>query len=71
MKDRTTLTKSLHTVTVVSRLAMHLMKDAPSMTDTEACRAALEILGYECDWTRTDDTFAACVAKLKTIKAAK
>jgi len=68
MKNRTTLTKSLHTITVVSRLAQHI---GAGLTDTEACRYALRVLGWsdEDNWTRNDETFAACVAKLKQLRA--
>lgn len=77
MKDRTTLTKSLHTITVVSKLADYLMSQTRG-TDTlrsdqytEACREALRVLGWtdESNWTRNDPTFAACVAKLKQIRS--
>lgn len=74
MKNRDSLTKSLHTVTVVSRLALHLLNSGfiPSgESDTDACREALALLGWTDteNWTRNDETFAACVAKLKAMRA--
>lgn len=69
MKNRTSLTKSLHTITVVTRVALHCCADIRSETD--ACREALRILGWtdEDNWTRNDETFAACVTKLKALRA--
>lgn len=74
MKDRKSLTKSLHTITVVTRVALHLLasKTADYRTsDTDLCRDALRVLGWtdEDNWTRNDPTFAACVAKLKQLRS--
>ncbi len=40
------LAKSLHTVTVVTRVALHLTDADPSLSSIKAVDAALEILGY-------------------------
>ena len=40
------LAKSLHTVTVVTRVALHLTDMDPTMLSVMAVDAALEILGY-------------------------
>lgn len=63
--ERTTLTKSLHTVTVVSRVA-----DRTGLLSHEAAvRQALKDLGMPSDWPATDKTFAACVAALAKLRS--
>lgn len=69
MKERSTLTKSLHTVTVVSRIANQLMADGKADFATDACKVALRMLGVEDNWTEADTTFAACVEKVKRLRA--
>lgn len=70
MRDRDTLTKSLHTVTAVARLARYLQRqpNASRLTDTEACRHALDILGQPFGWSKEDETFSNCVAKCKALR---
>lgn len=58
---RTSLTKSLHTVTVVSRIAASIERLNPEMDIEVAVRDALETIGQPNDWPRGDVTFAACV----------
>lgn len=68
MKERETLTKSLHTVTVISRVAKSIADSSvTSISPTDACRAALRMLGMDDSWTRNDPTFAACVSKAKEL----
>lgn len=85
MNNRHTLTKSLHTVTAVSRLADNLMSvgtirhtaDDGSIGATlarandriAAVRLALDILGQPSAWNAQDPTFAACVAALAKLRA--
>lgn len=71
MRDRNSLTKSLHTVTVVSRVARHLQEQDSSLSDLAACRAALELVGQASDWSATDETLAVCVAKVKALRGAR
>lgn len=66
MKDRKSLTKSLHTVTVVSRVALHFMRHKQSAD--EAARGALLILGMPDDWPKSDETFVSCVAKIEALR---
>lgn len=71
MTTRTTLTKSLHTVSVVTRvaLALPLRTTLASLldpaqnhaNDVAAVRNALDVLGMQSDWPETDETFAKCV----------
>lgn len=73
MKNRDALTKSLHTVTVVSRVALFLEQSGkPSFahsTDLDLCRSALEIVGQPNGYsTRVDETLQACVDKLKYLR---
>lgn len=65
MKDRNSLTKSLHTVSVVTRVALHLQSTDSGLGDVGAVRAALALLGMRADWPQSDEVFAACVAKVK------
>ncbi len=59
------LTKSLHTVTAVVRVAMHLNERALTDTDIEELvSAALRVLGHT-GWTKYDPTVAKCIAALK------
>ena len=47
MKDRTTLTKSLHTITVVTQVAMYLYRTgATSPNAAMLTNKALTVLGY-------------------------
>lgn len=75
--NRTTLTKSLHTVTAVSRVALHwaLANNVTcpmSPADADRCvRAALDLLGQPRDWPESDSTFAACVAKVRAMRGGK
>lgn len=66
-KERTTLTKSLHTVTAVSRVALMLaaLDKHSGLTAADYTRQALEVLGQPNDWPATDATFAACVAAVE------
>ena len=71
MRNRDTLTKSLHTVTVVSRVANHLMNAAPDrrpLGQVDAIRDALSIVGQESAWSVTDPTFAACLVALRKLR---
>lgn len=74
MKVRTTLTKSLHTVSAVSRLALYFSKtESATVGDSSASlvRAALDTLGVWSDWADTDATFAACVAAVNKARGGK
>ena len=66
-RERTTLTKSLHTVTAVSRVALMLaaLDKHGRLTASDYARQALEILGQPNDWPVQDATFAACVAAVE------
>lgn len=67
MRNRQTLTKSLHTVSAVVNLALHLMQGrAVTKTDTPEAfvAAALTILGQPGPWPADDETVAACVKQL-------
>lgn len=60
---RRTLTKALHTVTVVSRVAFYLIQsDKFTVRSPEAAvRKALEVIGHRSDWRDSDLVFAKCV----------
>ena len=59
------LTKSLHTVTAVVRVALHINERTLTNTDIEALvQSALQILGHT-GWTKYDPTVAKCIAALK------
>lgn len=62
MNNRKSLTKSLHTVTAVSRVALYAMRLNPSMEPAAAVARALDILGQGADWPEGDATVTACVA---------
>jgi hypothetical protein len=64
------LTKSLHTVTVVSRLASGLMERSERYTPSEACREALGMIGQPA-YTSSDETFDACVTATKKLRGLK
>ena len=65
------LTKSLHTVTAVSRVAMHLRKTRRLKGPAgEAVIEALRILGYPHVDTVEDPTVIACVAATKKLMEA-
>lgn len=72
MRNRTTLTKSLHTVTVVTRVAL-LLTARPSgsgMTAEEATAAALYALGFDSfaeqvPLASTDPTVCRCIAAVR------
>lgn len=68
MNNRTTLTKSLHTVSVVSAIAHQYFS---TFSERAACREALRVLGLPMDWADTDPTFAACVAKVAKMRGGK
>jgi hypothetical protein len=70
MRDRKTLTKSLHTVTVVSRVAQMIVPNG-TVSAEKAARLALAAIGQPDDWAANDETFAACVAKIKALREAK
>jgi hypothetical protein len=64
MKDRTTLTKSLHTVTAVSRLAAYLTRCNPvdyGLHPNLAAQDALAILIGENRYGSDDQTMAAAI----------
>lgn len=69
--NRTTLTKSLHTVTGVSNVALHLLKSAPDTDSRIVTIEALRLLGQwdGASYPETDPTFAACVAKVAKLRA--
>lgn len=74
MNNRHTLTKSLHTVTAVSRLAREMGKvraDAglPMPTLETLVRGALDVLGQPSDWSLGDPTMAACITAASKIGA--
>jgi hypothetical protein len=60
---RTTLTKSLHTVTAVSRLAVHLHATRTNGPKRSAAlvQQALQILGQAGAWAEDDPTLVACI----------
>lgn len=56
--------KSLHTVTAVVRVALHINERTLTNTDIEALvQSALHILGYT-GYTKHDPTVAKCIAAL-------
>jgi hypothetical protein len=62
MKDRNTLTKSLHTITVVSRVAAHIAATKPSAQTRTLVRDALELIGQGTHWdTSEDETMLRCI----------
>lgn len=67
MNTRATLTKSLHTVSIVARVA-----DISTPATSEAVvRAALAFLGLPDDYAANDPTFAACVARVNKLRGLK
>lgn len=68
--ERTTLTKSLHTITAVSRVAHYLLTSktvtSPDPEDAmdKALSVALALVGQRTDWEPADETLAACRIKL-------
>jgi hypothetical protein len=70
MKDRKTLTKSLHTITAVVNVALHLSKAQTRNNIGNAKDAlhwvseALDLLGQPGPWDVTDETVQRCVAAL-------
>ena len=75
MKDRSTLTKSLHTITVCAQVARllldtqefkHLKKDTPRAL----AAAALDVLGYTItEYNKTDDVVVRCIAACAKVQA--
>lgn len=61
MNNRKSLTKSLHTVTAVSRVACYVRGTINGNDPEQAVRMALDILGQPNDWRLDDATFYACV----------
>ena len=63
---RTTLTKSLHTVTVVAKLAATAYNEATNdgykTTPAQQVKNTLKFLGLDGTYTKDDVTFVACVA---------
>ena len=68
---RKTLTKSLHTVTAVSRLAAHLedmwRERYVKHTPHDLVRQALGILGQPEDWPIGDETFNRCLIATRNL----
>ena len=74
MKDRTTLTKSLHTITVVTQVAMYLYRTgATSPNAAMLTNKALTVLGYNAaDYEKDDAVIVRCRdAIAKALNAAK
>lgn len=73
--ERTTLTKSLHTVKVVSLLAVHLLTNcegSKAKGSATACREALRILKMRDDWDAdTDDTMRKAIAATDELMEAR
>lgn len=71
--ERTTLTKSLHTVTAVSRLAHYLLtvkpldEIDPAKARAKAISVALALLGQRTDWEPQDPTLMACDERLAVL----
>jgi hypothetical protein len=69
-----TLTKSLHTVTAVTRVAHYLLVTLPGSNPRSAAKLvglALDILGYDVsELPKSDDTVARCVRSVETLMAA-
>lgn len=60
------LTKSLHTVTAVSRVALHIYQEYAHGDNAAALTyKALSILGYNRPFLKDDPTVAACIAAVK------
>lgn len=66
MTDRSKLTKSLHTVTVVTNVARELARLSGSRhTALALTERALEVLGYDLgDFDADDDTVQRCIASV-------
>lgn len=65
--ERKTLTKSLHTVTAVSRVAhMHLAVTGKNVK--VAVRMALKTLGQPGPWPEDDPTVLACIEATKKLQ---
>jgi hypothetical protein len=72
MKDRTSLTKSLHTVSAVVNVALYQRSIGASGGPKMLARLALRILGMPDTWGDEDETFGKCVAGIaKKIGGAK
>ena len=57
-----TLTKSLHTVTAVVRVAQYVKDINPVAGDASDCvNRALRVLGYEPKSMHNDSTYIACI----------
>lgn len=68
MKNRTSLTKSLHTVTAVSRVAAHLATLSAGKPDPLAMvMAAIELVGQGTGWASDDETVAKCIAATRKL----
>lgn len=67
------LTKSLHTVTAVTRVALHLIELNPLVTTSKkALDRALQVLGYDArQFAANDPTVAACLASIKKASGLK
>lgn len=65
-----TLTKSLHTVTAVTRVAAHLKEMHPVNLDAKRLTdRALTVLGYSVkDISPNDDTYLRCINGVKGLK---
>lgn len=64
--ERKSLTKSLHTVTAVTRVAKYLRAMHPAtLAIPNAVSRALVILGQEGPWEKDDPTVLACIAAFK------
>ena len=76
MRNRTTLTKSLHTVTVVSNVAalIALTRKASGDHDLPALalvQEALRHVGQSGDWSETDPTVEACTRAVRKLGLAQ
>lgn len=75
MKDRTTLTKSLHTITScqnVARLLLGLQeyKHLKDSTPRQLATAALDVLGYKLNsYEGDDETVVRCIRACKYLLA--
>lgn len=69
MAPKPTLTKSLHTITAVANVALHLYQTDGKAADAHALtRAALEILGYDIGaFAKADETVARCIAAVQKL----
>ena len=60
------LTKSLHTVTAVTNVALHLRASSVFTDATALTRAALAVLGYDVRaFDTTDTTIQACIKSVR------